>query len=572
MDTLVQDAKDFGKHLNSVPVGDVPADANTDDISAISFQSTRSIKDKIRIVQNPEDGSDKNGFASKMKSLVEENIVLNKFQQALENLQVSTQKNWEGIQQNTYKTFENINTSTKEMVDEKIKPGWDNTVNFTKDIPQNTGKFVDEKIKPGWENTVTFTKEIPANTGKFVDEKVKPGWDNTVNFTKEIPANTGKFVDEKVKPGWDNTVAFTKEIPANTGKFVDEKIKPGWDNTVAFTKELPGQSVAVVTKVRDVSVEQYKSHISPKLQFVREFHDTYSEYYMGTAPLAFSKADMSLFKYKLAQGSLLSIGAIMNCDNPVSGAFIWLAILVAYPMVALGGLSSLVVAMSMSILGLSTTHDLKWTTRAGANAFLAGAMVTALVDYPSNFFVDFFWQLVSASSLGIYCLGVHFLLFSPTPTSSIPPLLWSYNIVVGIAALDFVLSDRATLTALAPDAEALSGSYSILSSSFSGVSAIFGVTQPWCGVFILIGVSLCSRILALSLLGSSCVAGLLGWGFGMAAVDVNAGMAGCQAALVAVTCAYYFVPSKPLVVLTGFAILGTCILQSAIATIFIAIM
>lgn len=509
LDTLVEDAKDFGRHLNSVPVGDVPVgppDNTNDDISAISFQSTRSIKDKIRIVQNVEDNkSEKNGenLAAKLQGLVKEHIMLDKFQKACQDLQVSTQKNWEGVQQNTYKTFENLNTSTREVVEEKIKPGF---------------------------------KSFGDNTTQFVE----------------------------------HSVGFAKDIPRNTTQFVDEKIKPGWEETVGFTKNIPSHSVTAATQLRETSLEHYETHISPRFQFLREFHDTYSEFYSGNAPAAFTKVDMSQFKYKLAQASLLSIGNILNCDNPVTGLLVWFSILLASPLVAFGGLCSLLVAMTISLLVMSSTHDLRWNTRAGANAFLAGAMLTALVDYPSNLFVDSFWRMVTASSLGIYCLGVHFWFFSPTSTTSVPPLLWTYNLVVGVAILDFVLSDRATLTALAPDTSTLTEevSYSIFSSTLSSVSAIFGVTQPWCGLLILVGVCFCSRILALWLLVSSCTASLLGLGFGMEAVDLNAGMAGYQAALVAVTCSYYFVPSKPLVLLTVFAIVGTCTIDAAIATVF----
>jgi hypothetical protein len=60
--------------------------------------------------------------------------------------------------------------------------------------------------------------------------------------------------------------------------------------------------------------------------------------------------------------------------------------------------------------------------------------------------------------------------------------------------------------------------------------------------------------------------------FQVPAPDANAGMAGYQAALTAVTCAYYFVPSKRLVVVSSLAILWTCILESAVATVFYKLM
>jgi urea transporter len=495
LEALVQDARDFGKQP-LVPMGNVAAenDNGGDDISAISFQSSRSIKDKIKIVQDEEETETKEGegLSKKLQGFVKERIHIKHVQRAYSRFKDASTKHWEGIQQNTYNTFETMNTKSNELVNDKIKPG-------------------------------------------------------------------------------------LKHISDSSKQLVDSKIKPGWEQSVGVAKDIPGYSKAAALKVRDASMQQYETHVNPRMGKIREFHYSKSQYYMGKAPAVFESVDMSELKYELAQIVLLSIGIILQCENPITGGIIWLALLLASPIVAISGLSSLLAAMAFQRFFLSiNTTDLAWMIRAGANCFLVGAVMAALVEFPaSSFFLQVIERWIVAVVLGPTCMFVHLQLFS-SPLTTFPPLLWSYNLVMGVVIMDFGLWGQAWLRALAPDdddpAASEQESYSIVGATLCSISAIFGVANPWSGLFILFGVCLCSRILATWLVTASFTASLLGMAFQVPALDANAGMAGYQAALTAVTCAYYFVPSKRLVVVSSLAILWTCILESAVATVFYKLM
>jgi urea transporter len=478
LEALVQDARDFGNQP-LVPVGNVAAENYNggDDISAISFQSSRSIKDKIKIVQNEEETEAKEG-------LVKEQVPTKHLQRAYARFKDASTKHWEGIQQNTYSTFETMNSKSNELVNDKIKPG---------------------------------LKHISDSSKQLVEQ------------------------------------------------------------SVGVAKDIPGYSKAAVLKVRDASMQQYETHVNPRMGKIRGFHESKSQYYMGKAPAVFESVDMADSKYELAQIVLLSIGIILQCENPITGGIIWLALLLASPIVAISGLSSLLAAIAFQRFFLSiNTTDLAWMIRAGANAFLVGAVMAALVEFPeSSFFLQVLERWIVAVVLGPTCMFVHLQLFS-SPLTTFPPLLWSYNLVMGVVIMDFGLWGQAWLKALASDVDDPAAleqeSFSIVSATLCSISAIFGVANLWSGLLILLGVCLCSRILAICLVTASFAASLLGMAFQVPAPDANAGMAGYQAALTAVTCAYYFVPCKRLVVVSSLAILWTCILESAVATVFYKLM
>jgi urea transporter len=505
MAALVQDAQEFGKQPN-VPVGAVAAETNSgDDISIISFQSGRSMKDKIKIVQ-PNEEPPKNEGLLKFKGLVKEQMDLQNIQSAvndkLKALQVSSKKQWEDIQVSSKKQWEDIQVSSKKQ--------WED---------------IQVSSKKQWEGLQQ----------------------NTYNTFETVSTKSKEVVQEKIKPGIQNLGEGSKKF-------------------VQVAKDLPKHSKTAVVNIQKSTMEQYHGHVSPRLVKFREFHDTYSQYYMGNAPAVFENVDVSEWKYHLAQVSLLSIGMILNCENPITGAIIWSAMFFASPLVAISGLASLVAAITFHRLVLSSSTDLAWKIRAGANAFLVGAIMSALVDFPTNMFVQLLGKVTLAMALGPTCIFVHLQLFSSILT--IPPLLWSYNLVMGVVILDFALWDRASLTSLQLSSGAEDQGYSIFGSTLSSISAIFGILNPWCGLFVLLGVCLCSRILAGWLVTTTCLTSLLGLTFGMEAVDINTGMAGYQAGLTALSCAYYFVPSYKSAIVTALAVVWTCVLESATAAIF----
>ncbi|KAL3936907.1 MAG: hypothetical protein SGBAC_007876 [Bacillariaceae sp.] len=477
---LIQDAKEFNKRPN-VPVGNVNTEIGADDVSAISFQSSRSIKDKIRIVQDPSASEVKAADANKVEG---DGNKMEELRQTVEDWKSVSRKQWKGIQENTTAAIDTVKTKSQETIEEKIKPGW-------------------------------------------------------------------------------------KKIQGASKGLIDTKLKPIWEQSSVAARGVPGQTKAAMLKVRDSSVQNYETHLSPRLGVFRDFHKKNSKYYLGKAPGVFETLDMSVMKYQLLEQTLLSIGMILQCENPATGSFIFFGLLIGSPMVAILALLSLVTALLFQRVYLPLTETKIWPIRAGSNAFLVGAFMTALSGTPSsNPFFGTFAKLILCSVLGPTCLFVHSQLFPPS--KSTPPLLWSFNVLVGVIVVGLGLRYPELLTPLVSstsDVDHLE-SFGIVSSTLCSVSAIYAIPNVWSGLFILLGVSLCSRILVAYLLLSTSITNVLAIAVGMDAVNVNAGLAGFQAALTTVTCAYYFQPSKHLFLVGTLAVIWTCILEAAVATVF----
>jgi len=146
--------------------------------------------------------------------------------------------------------------------------------------------------------------------------------------------------------------------------------------------------------------------------------------------------------------------------------------------------------------------------------------------------------------------------------------------VVGVILLGLGLRHPEALTPLdsstTKDDDAVDDeqAYNFISATLCGISAIFTVPNVWIGVLILLGVSLCSRVLAAYLLLATSTTSLLALAVGVDMANVNLGLAGYQAALSASACAYYFQPSKHLMLVSVVTVAWTCILEAAVATVF----
>jgi len=471
-----------------------------------SYQKGRSIKDKITIVQEPTEP--KEFDLSELQT---------SFKETITNIQESTSNTWKDLEQNTQKTLDKIGKESQKLLDEKIKPNLDS-------------KVIYEKIKPSLDNTVVVVKSIPENTRKSVIQLR----DTTMECTEKTMACTKEYTEK--------TMACTKESML--------KLK---DSTTEYTEK-------AVLAVKDISAEQYE-HVKANCGKVQEFHDAHSKYYMGKAEGVFEHIDLSCPYFQMLQTCLLSIGMVLNCENPVTGFIILLSLFCTSPSIALSGLCALVSAITFQRY-ISLQNELSWNIRAGANIFLVGTMSSSLVLY-STFFANFIGQYIFAMFLGPNCLLIHTQLFS----SSKIPLLWSYNITMSVIILAFSLWDNTYLTTIASES-----SFSLTGSSLSSISAIYGVSNPYTGLFILFGVFLCSRILCAYLIVTCFMASLLGYMFGIPLLDVNSGIVGYQAGLTALGCGYYFLPSKSLPIITAMAVIWACILESAIGSIFYALL
>lgn len=166
-------------------------------------------------------------------------------------------------------------------------------------------------------------------------------------------------------------------------------------------------------------------------------------------------------------------------------------------------------------------------------------------------------------------------LWTKKAPSSIPSLLLPFNSVLLATTVGASVWNRAMETQvvfLSPVAgmdvyDEEPSDFKILHASLNGLLRIFSVDgNIFGGILVLIGVSLCSRIVAASLFAGSFVATVvLGYViFEENSWYLNSGYAGFTPALVCAGIFYYLVPSWKLTGLAFFGVVNAVILQGAV--------
>jgi urea transporter len=166
-------------------------------------------------------------------------------------------------------------------------------------------------------------------------------------------------------------------------------------------------------------------------------------------------------------------------------------------------------------------------------------------------------------------------LWTKKAPSSIPSLLLPFNSVLLATTVGASVWNRAMETQvvfLSPVAgmdvyDEEPSDFKILHASLNGLLRIFSVDgNSFGGILVLIGVSLCSRIVAASLFAGSFVATVvLGYViFEESSWYLNSGYAGFTPALVCAGIFYYLVPSWKLTGLAFFGVVNAVILQGAV--------
>jgi urea transporter len=243
---------------------------------------------------------------------------------------------------------------------------------------------------------------------------------------------------------------------------------------------------------------------------------------MGTAP-SIKEMCASDWKLQLLEGTFRAFGQVVFMNNPVSGLFLWIAMLVACPLVALCALLC-ALAANVTSLGLELDASTMASGMYGYNAVLVGAGVATLLDCAV-------WRMIVlvifvAAPLTLVMYLYFFYKFN------VLPLQLPYN---GVMIL--LLFSAMYLDALAVDAVVMSG---------------------WAfGVLLMIAIVLYSRILAgVALVGSLLASVLLPMETGMGAYNVVFTLAffGTQC-----------VPSIKTFVLALLAVVLTGVVQTALA-------
>ncbi len=175
---------------------------------------------------------------------------------------------------------------------------------------------VQENSKKGVEEVQKSTQAILENSKKGVEEVQKS--------TKAILENSKKGVEEMQKNTqvfFENSQKSLETVSAQAMAVVDEKVKPEFQKVV-FASER-----AITTTTEGLQAN--------------------APVYMGTAPgwTGLVTADY----WTLLSASLRAFGRVVFCDNPVTGIFIFLAILFAAP---LGAFCAILGCLTVSLQAL----------------------------------------------------------------------------------------------------------------------------------------------------------------------------------------------------------------------------
>lgn len=303
--------------------------------------------------------------------------------------------------------------------------------------------------------------------------------------------------------------------------------------------------------------------------FVVPLTVTYAPYYTGTAP---KWKDLSSSHWCVFEGTLRAFGRVVFCDNPVTGLFIFFGILSASPLAGICSILS-VVTVNVTAMYLEMSHDVIRSGKFARHAVLIG---TSLVDsfgfsfskagnLQSGVPILVFWSIALAPSTLVLEL-----LWNKKVGNNTPSLLLPFHFVFLGALLCASVWNLAKETHLLFQShfmEDQSVDFRLHEAVLNGFSRIFFVHgSGWTtGLLMLIGVTVCSRIIAASLLTGSLLATLLGYlVFGENHSYLDSGYAGANPALFVAGMVYHLVSSFQLSGLAVFGVMATLLVQGAV--------
>lgn len=208
-----------------------------------------------------------------------------------------------------------------------------------------------------------------------------------------------------------------------------------------------------------------------------------------------------------------------------------------------------------------------------ANSVLVG---TSLVDYFTfDHLIGGGWavQVFLSILLAPMTLLVTLYLQHKVLSTSTPVLLLPFNVVMFVVLLSAKLWDATMITQVGLSEETMIDQSAADSTErffgykavLNGIARIFLVEGVLAGAIILVGITSCSRILALAVVGGAFVSSLLSWAvFDVSTAYLNGGLAGFNPALAMAGIFFYLVPSWKLTGLAFFCLVLTMIATGAV--------
>jgi len=428
-------------------------------------------------------------------------------------------------------------------------------------------EFLEKHVQP-------IQEGIQKGIQTQMDDHLKP---SIKEAGKKFQAGVNEHVVSKVgKVGRglfslrSNATSTIEKLGQNTKGAFDEHVVPKIQVVQAGTSqtfENVKRSTEVGLDVTRNILGEIPTHTSNAWDMITEIPKKYAEYYWNTAPSIFRENDPRTV-IVILEAILMSFGQVIFCPNPISGGLIFLAMLAGVPLVALSALSCVV---SSNFLMHYLDFDLNDIKKGyyGANPVLVGAGCAAYLRHGSIVLRILYAMIFSPVVLAPITLMIHHNFVLRWLPKGQPVLLMVYNVVMIVVLSGASLSNEALLTEPVYYSADEAGTFSLFSSFFrsilNGLSAIFLVPGHWySGLIILIAATLCSRIIALSLLTGSLIGSILGMIFGVSFWTIDAGISGYDAALTAAAFAYYLEPTWRSCKVILPAVLWACMLEAAV--------
>lgn len=459
------------------------------------------------------------------------------------------------------------------------------------DTVQSIRGNLEEHVSP---KVQAFVQETQQNLTKLGDSvrgvhqtHVVPHINKAGQGLQEFGQNTQKALGEF----GEKSKSTMNELGSNTKKAMDAHVVPHIQN-------VQQRSARAMQHVGDSTKAFHQQHVEPKAVAAGQAVQTtyaagtgyvynHRHYFWNSAPaLACDDDDDDTTKWYrlLEEATLRAFGQVVYCNNPISGLCIWWAILWASPLAGVCSLVSVLV-VHLTCLYLDMDRDILRQGLYGFNAVLVG---TALVDYFEFDFVSgnddsgssqkwHGWILSIFLSVVLAPLTVLvkvYLQHNIFQNPSTPVLLLPFNLVMMVVLLSAKVWDSTMLSQVeladqglvdvGLDGTSTTTRYFGYQALFNGLSRIFLVDGIGPGVLILVGVFMCSRILAASLVAGAFGASLVGLAvFGDHTAYLNAGYCGFNPALAVSGIFFFMVPSWKLTGVGFFWIFVTMIVTVA---------
>mmetsp|Transcript_6476 Transcript_6476/g.7274 ORF Transcript_6476/g.7274 Transcript_6476/m.7274 type:complete len:866 (+) Transcript_6476:189-2786(+) len=508
------------------------------------------------------------------------------------------------------KVVDGATQKVRETVDAHVKPKLE-------DVTQSVRTVVEEHVTPQYHKVRRASMEtVETLQQKSSDtlEKAKKQSLRTVDTVKEETRKIATKVQDTSQHTLTEVQTHTKFVI--TG--VQNHTKVIVDTSVQKLEEVSNKVKPKVTEFIDTSrtmVETKRTEYHACCtSFLHDLTVTYRPYYAGTAPGLRNNGntDSTTPWYWLCEeGTFRAFGKVLFCDNPITGLLIWCGICYSSPFAGCCAMLG-VVTVNTTALYLEMDLDKVQNGQYARNAVLIGPSLVDCFgfDFPLNPtrsgwpILLFLTMVLSLVTFLLEALWLqHSLRRFRWRNGATPSLLVPYNLTLLVTLCCAKIWNSTMLTQVVfqnhayyhEDEERDSQNHSIVqvpqddgefmtisttnihnyhtNTSFfvfpavvNSLSRIFFVDGIVTGLLILLGVALCSRIVAGSLIGGA----LLSSAFvGYAIFDenlqyLNTGYAGYQAALCVAGIFSYFVPSTKLLGLSLIAILWTVLVSGAV--------